>query len=103
MIQRLVDPSGANSSAIRTYDGTTIGYNNSRGIDDGYNRGDDNAESYIPSTTVRNGTAVNEMSLTCFRLMLIEHFDTRFRNNDVIWPTQLAKKPREVPTRTIPY
>ena len=85
--RRLVDPSGANSSAIRTYDGTTIGYksNEEEGIDDGYNSIDDNVENCPPSKTVGNGKAVKEMSLTFFRSVLIEHFDAEFRNNNVTW------------------
>lgn len=98
-IRRLVDPSGANSRAIRTYDGTTIGYKNDAGHNDKYNSADDVAESCSPSTTFRNGMAVKDLSLTCFRSMLIEHFDTKFHENDM---TRLAKKPRQVPTSTIP-
>ncbi len=104
-IRRLVDPSGAYSLPIRTYDGSTIGYKNNEeeDLDDAYNSVDDNAENFPPSTTVGNAMAVQDMSLTCLRSMLIEHFNANFRNNKVTWPTRLAKKPRPVATSTSPF
>jgi hypothetical protein len=99
----LVDLSGANQSAISTYNGITIGYKNNEEeeIDDCYKNVYDNTENCPPSTTFRSGMAVKEMSSTCFRSMLLEHFDASFRNNDVTWPSNATCQKdmtRPVPT-----
>ena len=99
-IRRLIDPTGV--QGVCSYDATSIGCNyqgppNSNDIDDD----DDNQIVANTEFTATDGIAVNQLSLSMFRSMLINHFNDCYLKNKVVWPTRLAKQPRRVPTAPI--
>jgi hypothetical protein len=86
---------------IRTYDQSSCGCNPASTVP--FSSKEDNGQS---SPTIQSqriiaegeGVAVNELSLSQFRAMLIENFDVLFHEQKITWPKRLAgAAPRHVP------
>ena len=92
-IQRLIFP-----DAVRTYDRSTCGYHRTGAVSVENNNDDEQQNPRI----IAEGEAVsvNELPLSQFRAMLIEHFNICFHESKIIWPKRLSKKnpPRQCST-----
>lgn len=112
-IRRLIDPTGG-VVGVCSYDATSIGRDyqgssNRVDIDDDEDNDsqiadDDDDNQIVVDTeqfTATDGIAVNHLSLSMFRSLLINHFNDSFQKNKVVWPTRLTKQPRHVPTTPI--
>jgi hypothetical protein len=92
-IRRLVSP-----DSIRTYDQSSCGYDQSTTTAAVNNGEDTNCIRSPRIIAVGESVAVNELPLSQFRAMLIEHFNVLFHEHKIVWPKRLvAKKPRHVP------
>jgi hypothetical protein len=104
-IRRLIDPTGG--VGVCSYDGTSIGhdYQGAANRDDIEDDDDDDNQIVvtIEQFTASDGIAVNQLSLSMFRSLLINNFNNSFHKNKVVWPTRLAKQPRHVPPTPISH
>ncbi len=116
-ICRLIDPLGTDDFRLHHYDALQFGYRRPPPVEvsDNEDNDDDANDSNCDrndnrDTTVgqriqvqlgqiQSGTAVSELNLCQFRLLLIENFNARFHENTLKWPTRLARDlPRNVPS-----
>ena len=98
-IRRLVSP-----DAIRTYDRSTCGYNPAGGSSTTVAAVSDEDSGHPTNRIIAEGeaVAVNELPLSQFRAMLIEHFNVLFHEHKIVWPKRLAATtPRHVPNCTL--
>jgi hypothetical protein len=99
-IRRLVSP-----DAIRTYDRSSCGYNSAgAGRSTEAAVSDDGNGHHSTHRIIAEGeaVAVNELPLSLFRAMLVEHFNVLFHEHKIVWPKRLAgTTPRHVPNRTL--
>jgi len=108
-IQRLINPNRTNTNVLTHYDRTKFGYVSTEDEDDNEDRiavdEDAAGNEYIDfmprkQQHLRNNgplISVNSVPLRRFRLMLIENFNLRFHQQQLVWPTRLAVRPRDVP------
>ena len=101
-IRQLIDPTGG--VGVCLYDATSTGhdYQGAANRDDIEN---DNNQIVvtIEQVTASDGIAVNQLSLSMFRSLLINNFNDSFHKNQVVWPSRLAKQPQHVPTTPITH
>jgi hypothetical protein len=101
-IRKLMDPNGAMPFSSG-YEGSYCGFvDYDRGAIDNSNVDDDNNGNLHMITTTgalvgRDNVSVNNLSLSLFRSMLVEHFNIAFHQHEVIWPKRLISKPRNIP------
>jgi hypothetical protein len=106
-IRQLIDPTGG--VGVCLYDATSIGhdYQGAANRDDIENDDNDDDNNQMVVTieqfTASDGIAVNQLSLSMFRSLLINNFNNSFHKNKVVWPTRLAKQPRHVPPTPISH
>jgi hypothetical protein len=104
-IRQLIDPTGG--VGVCLYDATSIGhdYQGAANRDDIENDNDNDNQIVvtIKQFTASDGIAVNQLSLSMSRSLLINNFNNSFQKNKVAWPTRLAKQPQHVPTTPITH
>ena len=103
-IRQLIDPTGG--VGVCSYDATSIGndYQGAANRHDIENDDDDDNQTVVTTEqfTASDGIAVNQLSLSMLRSLLINNFNDSFRENKVVWPTRLvAKQPQHVTTTPI--
>jgi hypothetical protein len=101
-IRKLIDPNGINPRAVSTYDTSFCGFmdvdddnNNYESQQKQHNDNDDQHEEVELGN--ERSISVNDLSLTRFHEMLVEHFNILFHDNKIIWPRRLPEKPRNFP------
>jgi hypothetical protein len=103
-IQRLINPHGTNVCGLQTYDRTKFGYRSveeeveQENEEEDHNSINISVDDDVIIQQEQQGTAisVNSLSLLKFRSMLIDHFNVAFHEENVVWPTRLTTKPRNV-------
>jgi hypothetical protein len=102
-IQKLINPNGTNTIALTNYDRTKFGYCSTEEEDDNDDTAVDEAtddeclDLMLKQPPNHQMIAVNSIPLRRFRMMLIENFNVRFHQQQLVWPKRLATRPRDVP------